>query len=144
MLEDDMCLFYPLLQEAGHVILAAPVYFYALSGIAKAFIDRSQALWVRKYRLEQQLPSQGKGYLIAAGATRGKRLFECPRLTMRYYCDALNLHYAGNLLVRGVENEGDVLNNREIMQEAHAMGRAICQGQESGVRSQNEKTGENI
>ena len=127
VLEDDMSRFYPLLEETGHIILAAPVYFYALSAVAKAFIDRSQALWVRKHRLTQQpLPPRGDGYLIATGATRGKRLFECPRLTMLYFYDALNRNYAGDLLVPEVENEGAVLNKVAVMEDARALGRAIA------------------
>lgn len=126
VIDDDMHQFYPLLEEAGHIVLAAPVYFYALSGIAKAFIDRSQALWVRKYRIADTPPEpQGKGYLIAVGATKGKRLFECSRLTMRYYCDSLNIKYEGDLLVRGVENEEDVLENEEAMEEAYSLGQAM-------------------
>ena len=126
VLDDDMHRFYPLLEEAGHVVLAAPIYFYALSGIAKAFIDRSQALWVRKYQLTQPTPPpQGKGYLIAVGATKGKRLFECSRLTMRYYFDALNMNYERDLLVRGVDKAGDVLNHKDVLAEAATMGRAM-------------------
>ncbi len=126
VLDDDMHRFYPLLEEAGHIVLAAPIYFYALSGIAKAFIDRSQALWVRKYRLIQPPPEpQGKGYLIAVGATQGKRLFDCSLLTMRYYFDALNINYERDLLVRGMDKEGEVLNNKEILAEAASMGRTM-------------------
>ena len=127
VIEDDMHLFYPILEESGDIILAAPIYFYALSAVAKAFIDRSQALWVRKYRLTAQpQPPRGDGYLIATGATRGKRLFECPRLTMRYFYDALNRNYAGDLLVPEVENEGAVLKKEAVMDEARALGRAIA------------------
>jgi len=128
IIEDDMYLFYPILEESGDIILAAPVYFYALSAVAKAFIDRSQALWVRKYRLTppQPLPPRGDGYLIATGATRGKRLFECSRLTMRYFYDALNHNYAGDLLVPDVENEGAVLIKEAVMEQARALGRAIA------------------
>ncbi len=126
VLDDDMHRFYPLLEEAGHIVLAAPIYFYALSGVAKAFIDRSQALWVRKYRLTQPPPEpQGKGYLIATGATRGKRLFDCSLLTMRYYFDALNINYERDLLVRGVDKEGEVLHDKVILTEAAAIGRAM-------------------
>lgn len=129
VLEDDMHRFYPLLEEERHIILAAPVYFYALSAVAKAFIDRSQALWVRKYRLTQQpLPPRGDGYLIATGATRGKRLFECPRLTMRYFFDAINRTYAGELLVPAVDAEGAVLAKEAVMEEARTFGRAIAAG----------------
>ena len=128
VLDDDMHRFYPLLEEAGHIILASPIYFYALSGIAKAFIDRSQALWVRKYYLTKPPPKpQGKGYLIAVGATQGKKLFDCSRLTMRYYFDALNINYEKDLLVRGADKEGDVLENKEVLAEADAMGKAIGQ-----------------
>lgn len=124
VINDDMQKLYPLLEKAGHIVLATPIYFYAASGVAKAAIDRSQAMWVRKYYLDAPPgPDKGKGYLLAVGATKGSRLFECAQLSMRYYFDALNVEYAGELLVRGVEEAGEIRGRKELLQEARQMGR---------------------
>lgn len=126
VINDDMQQLYPLLESAGHIVLATPIYFYAVSGVAKAVIDRSQAMWVRKYLLDAPPgPEKGKGYLLAVGATRGPRLFECAKITLRYFFDALNVDYAGELLVRGVEEAGEIRKREELMEEARLLGRNL-------------------
>ncbi len=129
VINDDMQQLYPLLEKAGHILLATPIYFYAISGVAKAVIDRSQAMWARKYYLEAPPgPEKGRGYLLAVGATRGPRLFECARLTIRYYFDALNVDFAGEILARGLEKAGEIRRREELLQEARALGRSMIQG----------------
>ena len=55
---DEMEKVYPKLLEADVVILSSPIFFYGVTAWAKALIDRSQALWARKYLLKD--PSLGK------------------------------------------------------------------------------------
>lgn len=123
---DDMEGLYPKLLTAGIIVLATPVYFYSVSGVAKAFIDRTQALWIRKYRLKKMVPEpDGRGYLIAVGATKGARLFECPVLIARYFFDAINAVYQRGLLVRGIEKAGEILNHGEYLEKARELGRSL-------------------
>ena len=76
---DDMEKIYPKLLEADVVILASPIFFYGVTAWAKALIDRTQALWTRKYLLKD--PSLGKegkkrkGFFISVGATKGTEGF---------------------------------------------------------------------
>jgi hypothetical protein len=51
VIDDDMQGIYPRLLEANIVILASPIFFYGITGWAKAMVDRCQALWARKYVL---------------------------------------------------------------------------------------------
>ena len=49
--DDDMSKeIFGLLREAEIVVAASPVFFYSVTAQLKALIDRSQALWSRKYR----------------------------------------------------------------------------------------------
>jgi len=126
---DDMEKIYPKLLEADVVILASPIFFYGVTAWTKALIDRSQALWVRKYLLkEPSLGKEGKkrkGFFISLGATKGQKVFEGSILTAKYFFDVLNADYAGDLLFRGVEAKGDILKHPEALQQAFEAGRRL-------------------
>jgi multimeric flavodoxin WrbA len=128
---DDMEKIYPKLLEADVVILASPIFFYGVTAWAKALIDRSQALWARKYLLKD--PSFGregkkrKGFFISVGATKGQKVFEGSILTVKYFFDVLNAKYVGQLLFKGVEAKGDILKHPEALQQAFEAGRRLVQ-----------------
>ena len=128
---DDMEKIYPKLLEADVVILASPIFFYGVTAWAKALIDRSQALWARKYlRKDPSLGKEGKkrkGFFISLGATKGQKVFEGSILTVKYFFDVLNADYAGELLFRGVEAKGDILKHPEALQQAFEAGRRLVQ-----------------
>lgn len=126
---DDMQKIYPLLLEADVVLFASPIFFYSISAWAKALVDRSQALWARKYRLKD--PSLGKeakrrkGFFISVGATKGQKLFEGAILTVKYFFDVINAEYAGDLLLKGIEEKGDILKHPEALRQAFEAGRKL-------------------
>jgi multimeric flavodoxin WrbA len=130
---DDMQKIYPKLLEADVLILASPIFFYGVTAWAKALIDRSQALWARKYLLKD--PSLGKegkkrkGFFISLGATKGPRIFEGAILTVKYFFDVLNADYMGELVFRGVEAKGDILKHPEALQQAYEAGRRLVRDQ---------------
>ena len=126
-IKDDMTRLYPLLTAARAVIVATPIFFYGPSAQTKAVIDRGQALWARKYLLKQSAPEpRGRGYLISAAATGGSRVFEGALLTVRYFFDVLDLEFAGRVLVRGVDEAGDVGRRPDALAEARALGSEIA------------------
>ena len=128
---DEMEKVYPKLLEADVVILASPIFFYGVTASAKALIDRSQALWARKYLLKD--PSLGKegkkrkGFFISLGATKGQKIFEGAILTVKYFFDVFNAEYVGELLFRGVEAKSDILRHPEALQQAFEAGRRLVQ-----------------
>ena len=126
---DEMQQLYPRLLEADIVILASPVYFYGITGWAKAMVDRIQALWARKYVLHNpELGKEGvkrRGFFISVGGTKGQRMFEGAILTVKYFFDAFNADYAGELLFRQVDARGDILKNSEALPQAFAAGRKL-------------------
>jgi multimeric flavodoxin WrbA len=127
VVKDDMQTVYPLLEEADLIFLASPIFFYGITAQAKALIDRSQALWskrmLEKTPEERKSYDNGRGYLIAVGATRGKNLFEGAQLTAQYFFDALDMSYDGGIFFRSLEKKTAAQKTPETLQEAYNMGR---------------------
>jgi multimeric flavodoxin WrbA len=126
VVKDDMREVYDKLEWAGAVVLSAPIYFYNVPAQAKALIDRSQAMWAKRL-LAGKTPgkghSRGKGYLVAAGATKGKNLFVGTELTARYFYDALDLKYSGGLFYWRVDKAGEIREHPDALKEAAELGR---------------------
>ncbi len=109
--DDDMFTeMYPLLQKANIIVAATPVFFYGPSAQLKALIDRSQALWSRKYTLKipDPLAETRKGFLLSVGATGGKQLFDGIKLVAKYFFDAAGARNSGALTFRKADRAGDL------------------------------------
>jgi multimeric flavodoxin WrbA len=130
---DDMQKIYPKLLEADIILLASPIFFYGVTAWAKALIDRSQALWARKYLLKDPFMGKGgrkrKGFFISVGATKGQKVFEGAILTAKYFFDVLNAEYVGELVFREVEAKGDILKHQGALRQAFEAGRRLVQDQ---------------
>jgi len=121
---DDMTPLYQEIDSSHRLIIASPIFFYTVTAQTKAFIDRCQAGWARRYILGKRIdsPYGRKGALIAVGATKGKRLFDGVRLTIKYFFDAIDMDFAEELLVRGVDEKGEILKYPEYLNEAYELG----------------------
>jgi len=128
---DDMQKIYPKLLKADIIILASPIFFYGVTAWAKALIDRSQALWARKYLFKDPSLGKGgkkrKGFLISVGATKGQKVFEGAILTAKYFFNVLNAEYVGELLFRGIDGKGDILKEKGALEQAFEAGRRLVQ-----------------
>jgi len=119
-IKDDMKYeIYGLLREADIVVAASPVFFFNVTAQLKSLIDRCQTLWARKYKLGLTDPGRKmrKGFLLAVGASRGKKLFDGIHLTMRYFFDAVGAEYAGSLTYREIEKPGDMEKHPGVRQD---------------------------
>jgi multimeric flavodoxin WrbA len=128
VLHDDMEEVYPKLLEADVIILASPIFFYGVTAFAKALIDRVQSLWMKKYRrkVPRKNPRRMKrGFFISAGATKGAKLFDGALLTVKYFFDALDADFAGQLLFRGVEDKGGIRNHPTALRDAFGAGKTL-------------------
>jgi len=127
VLQDDMTMLYDKIMASQHIILASPIFFYGITAQAKAFIDRTQALWNRHRLWREQgevLQSHDrKGFFVSVAATRGPRVFEGAVLTMKYGYDAMGVKYSGEILVRGVEGLGEMTKKTDELKQAEETGR---------------------
>ncbi len=126
VVDDDMSQVYPLFHRCPRIVVAAPIYFYGIPGPLKSLIDRSQACFMKnqlaRQRGEASARAWRRGFLLAAGATRGKRLFDCAILTARYFFDALDMDYAGQWCVREVDEKGAIEKLPDALQQCHDAG----------------------
>ncbi len=125
VLNDGMQPVYRWIEDADLVVLASPVYFYGLTAQAKAVVDRAQAFWARKYRLGERAAGTKAGFLIAAGGSKGPRLFECVERTMKYFCDALDARFLGSLTFRSLDRMGDMDRHPEYLEQAREAGARV-------------------
>ena len=128
IVKDDMTDLYTKIDGADLLFLVAPTYFYGLSAQIKAFIDRIQCRWSRKYllKLPFRKEEQRRGYLICTAATHGKKLFDGSILVAKSFYDAIDVRYGGELLIRGVDQRGEFSDNQEKIEEAQLFAKEIA------------------
>jgi len=124
-IKDDMTALYDKLVNADIIIVASPIFFYTVSPQLMALISRCQALWSRRYVLNIDMPLK-KGAFIAVGATKGAKLFDGPKLTIRYFFKAINAEYTDELLIRGVDKKGEIKDHPTALADAYKLGERIA------------------
>jgi multimeric flavodoxin WrbA len=125
VIRDDMDSLYAKIIAADAVIIASPIFFYTVSPQLMALISRCQALWSRKYVLKNLNIPVKRGAFIAVGATRGARLFDGPRLTLRYFFQAINAEYKDELFIRGVDKKGEIKDHPDFLTNAYELGKKL-------------------
>jgi multimeric flavodoxin WrbA len=133
-IKDDMQSLYKELLEADHIVFASPIFFYGVTSQAKAIIDRCQALWVRRHVLGmgKEDKRERRGVFISVGATRGEKLFDGAVLTVKYFFDAIGVKYSGDLLVRGIDNKGQIGEHPAALENAFRLGQELVRGSRDG------------
>jgi multimeric flavodoxin WrbA len=130
VIQDDFQQVYDQLLACRALMLASPIFFYAVSAHTKILMDRCQSLWVKKYWIEKVPFGQGeirrRGLFISVGATGGKGLFDGALLSLRYFFDVLDMEVWRSLLYRRLDLEGEVLQHSEYLEEAYQAGRDLA------------------
>jgi len=125
-IEDDYQAVLNKMLEADRLIFATPVFFMTVCSQAKMLIDRCQCLWANKYILNKPLISSTghdhRAMVIAIGGSKGKKMFDSIRLTMKYFFDVLDMNYVANLFVNQVNDCGEIEKHPSAMKEAHRLG----------------------
>ena len=127
LIDDDMQEVYPLLRHADLIVMATPVFFYGATAQLKALIDRSQALWSRRYVLGLKDPGREwrRGFSLSVGATKGKNLFEGVNLTAKYFFDAVGASFDGGLGFKQIEGPGDITKHPTALEDAKERARTL-------------------
>jgi len=126
--DDDMGQLYPILATVPMVVVSTSLFFYDVPAQGKALIDRTQPLWSRRYPLKQTetLRPDGKGFLLALGATRGKDLFMPVTLSTKYFYDSIGFPKEfDTLFFREIEGLGDLEKRADYMQQIYEAGLAF-------------------
>lgn len=131
VIKDDFQNISDLMLNSHGLMLASPIFFYTVSAHTKILMDRCQSLWVKKYWIDKvpygKWEPKRKGLFISVGATKGKKLFDGPLLTVKYFFDVLDMELWRSLLYRGLDFEGDVDQHPEYLAEAYQGGKGLVQ-----------------
>lgn len=125
VIQDDFQEVYDQIDKCDGIMIASPIFFYAVSAQIKILMDRCQSFWVRKHWLDGHENSGRKikkGLFISVAATNGKKLFDGALLSVRYFFDAIGAELWDSLLYRGLDFEGDVLQHPQYLDEAYEAG----------------------
>lgn len=99
--------------DSTYVVVSFPVYFLGPPSLAKAFIDRAQYLWVRRFILKDLKYSEKSpvGCLLSCGGFPGSnRIFNCNIAIIKAFYNACAVRYHGELVFGGVDSSDDLLN----------------------------------
>lgn len=127
-MRDDMEEMYDKFNEADMIIIGSPLYFNSVSAIAKAMIDRCQALWSSKYVLNKPSIDKRKKrrglFVCTAGAKQSENGFIGATVVMDLFFKAINAKYEENLLV---DNTDAILvkDRKELLDKAFELGQKI-------------------
>lgn len=113
---------FELMQASQAMLFAAPVYFYALPGQLKCFIDRSQKFWARG--LPSPEGNREAAIIMAAGRKQGDRLFEGSLLTLRWFLKPFGFSLDSTLLLRGLNAATDLVD--ADLENAFELGAALA------------------
>ncbi|MEA5088902.1 NAD(P)H-dependent oxidoreductase [Solidesulfovibrio sp.] len=120
---------FDLIKAAPVVAFAAPIYFYHVPALFKAFIDRAQRRYAARLASAPRavapaaLPAH---VLLVAGRQRGEKLFEGALLTLKYFLWPLSRELAAPCLLRGMDAPGDLAADAAALADVAALGRAAA------------------
>lgn len=127
-INDDANGLFGKILEAEQIVLASPVFFYALPAHLKALVDRVELYFIRKYSLKRSLPgAPRKAYVIMVGATEGERTFEGSFATLKEFFSTLNTVIHGRLCYRGIEKMDDLKRRPNLLAEAREAGKKFVE-----------------
>lgn len=130
VIQDDMQLIYKKVDAADRIIVASPIFFGTLSAQVKMMIDRFQCAWARKYLLKTK-PLSGrkkKGIFLCVGAEKSRRFFENARDIIKIFYGVLDIKYAGELFLGGVDKKGAVKREKKTLDKVFKMGVVLAEG----------------
>jgi multimeric flavodoxin WrbA len=130
-IDDDMQMVYQELAKTDRIVLASPLHFMGVTAQAKAMIDRCQALWVRKHKLN--LPPLGdqrkrKGLFVSIGGRKGVNLFQPAMATVKAFFASLDIDYTGELVFPGIDAKGAITKNPDALKQAYLAGQELVEG----------------
>ena len=128
IIDDDMNEIYPAIREADRIILASPIFFFALSAQTKAMIDRCQAFWCEKYLMKPTIPEGPhgrKGLLMLVGGMKKDIGVQCSEATTKAFFRTVSVPHHETLSFLGVDAKGAILEHPTALRDAREAGKKL-------------------
>jgi len=126
--EDDMTQIYDAIRSADRIILASPIFFFALSAQVKVMIDRCQAFWCEKYLLKKPIPEglyKRKGLLLLVGGQKKEIGIQCAEASAKAFFRTVSVPGHKTLSYMGIDSKGAILQHPTALKEAYEAGKAL-------------------
>lgn len=129
---DDAEWLFARFAAAPLVVLASPIFFYALPATFKAWIDRGQRFWAAVAGCAPTgapaAPSRPDAKpvlaLLAAGRANGRELFSGALRTLRWFLPLLGGRLADSRCFRGLDRVEDIQSHPDDLARLREWGRA--------------------
>ena len=116
--KDSMNGIYEKIENADVIVFATPVYYYAVSGQLKTFLDRLNPLYPRNNKFKDV-------YLLASAADEIEHTFDGAVKDINGWIECFEgVRLAGTVFAYGVNGVKDIQGRKEL-QEAYDMGRSV-------------------
>src|SRR5208283_245834 len=125
---DDMTDVYQAIKEADRLIIASPIFFFALSAQTKAMIDRCQSFWCEKYLLRKPLPEGPygrKGLLLLVGGMKKEIGIKCAEATARAFFRTVSVPAHDTLSFLGIDAKGAIMEHPTAVEDAYNAGKNL-------------------
>lgn len=118
VIRDGMNELYDIVQNSDVLVFATPVYYYAVCGQLKTFLDRLNPLFGRENKFKQV-------YLLATSAEAEKHAMDGSIKDIQGWIDCFDgVEFAGVIYGTGATAVGDIQNTNAPLQ-AYEMGKSI-------------------
>lgn len=130
VIKDDMTDIYKGIREADRIILASPIFFFALSAQTKTMIDRCQAFWSEKYLLKKTIPEGQygrKGLLLLVGGMKRDIGIKCSESIAKAFFRTISVSAHETLGYLSIDAKGDIFEHPTALQDAYNAGKKLIQ-----------------
>ena len=127
--EDDMDLIYDAIRKADRIILASPIFFFALSAQAKLMIDRCQNFWCEKYLLKKRVEAGKfgrKGLLLLVGGMKKDIGVTSSEACAKAFFRTISVPEHDTLFYLKVDQKGDILQHPTALKDAYEAGKKLA------------------
>ncbi|WFN36867.1 flavodoxin family protein [Methanomicrobium antiquum] len=141
VLNDDLkILLNRIVTEADVLVLASPIYSMTITAEMKAFIDRGQYMWARKFVLknlsfdEEHLKTH-KGVFVSTAGMNRKDVFDAAFPVVRAFFNDAGYEYTTNITAEGMDNFGTIEQRPDKLKEAEDAGREVVLSLKNAVKN---------
>lgn len=126
VITDGMLDAYALLDTADAVIVASPVYFATVPAVLKAFYDRMQPYWVRRYVLGEPVTRRRPGAVLLSRGGGDPFGADAAIATTKSVFACLGIDLLGELVAEDVDAAGDVERFPAVLVRARELGARVA------------------
>ncbi|MCP1661495.1 MAG: flavodoxin family protein [Methanocalculus sp. MSAO_Arc1] len=130
IVEDDLTPIFEEILEAGIVALASPIYSMSVTAELKAFIDRGQVFWARKFILkdlffDEEHTRQHRGVFISTAGQDWDHVFDAAYPVITAFFNDIGFAYRDNITAGNMDGYKGIKAHPTALTEAEERGRKI-------------------